>query len=194
MTVVPSEPRPRRRVGAPIMMVVAMWLVVFLDATTPTPLVQYGIRPRSEEGLIGIFAAPFLHANLAHLIANTGAFLILGLAIALTTRRFWPATIGVALISGFGVWIIGAPNTVHVGASGLVYGYAAFLVAWGLFTRRLVSILVAVAVVLFYGGLVFGVLPTQEGVSWQGHLFGAVAGVIMAYRLSRSRRPARLPR
>ena len=176
------------------MMVVAMWLVVFLDATTPTPLVQYGIRPRSEEGLIGIFAAPFLHANLAHLIANTGAFLILGLAIALTTRRFWPATIGVALISGFGVWIIGAPNAVHVGASGLVYGYAAFLVAWGLFTRRLVSILVAVAVVLFYGGLVFGVLPTQEGVTWQGHLFGAVAGVIMAYRLSRSRRPARLPR
>lgn len=194
MTVVPSEPRRRRRVGSPIAMVMVMWLVLFLDAASPDSLVQYGIRPRSEEGLMGILFAPFLHADLAHLIANTSAFLVLGLAIAVTTRRFWPATIGVALISGFGVWLLGAPNTVHVGASGLVYGYAAFLVFWGLFTRRLVSILVAVAVVLVYGGLVFGVLPTQEGVSWQGHLFGAIGGVIMAYRLSRSQRPARLPR
>ncbi|MFW6092281.1 MAG: rhomboid family intramembrane serine protease, partial [Actinomycetota bacterium] len=135
--------------------------------------------------------APFLHAGFAHLIANTGAFVVLGVLVAAVSRRPWIVTIGVALISGFGVWLVGTPGTVHVGASGLVYGYAAFLVAWGVLTRRVVSILVAVAVVLLYGGLVFGVLPTQSGVSWQGHLFGAVGGVVVAYWLSKKVEPTR---
>jgi membrane associated rhomboid family serine protease len=188
VTVVPSETKPRRRIGAPILMVVAMWVVLFVDAATPaTQLVRYGIRPRSGEGLIGILAAPFLHADLAHLMANTGAFIILGILVAALSRGFWAVTIGVALISGAAVWVIGAPTSVHVGASGLVYGYAAFLVAWGLLTRRVSSVLVSIMVVLLYGGLVFGVLPTQEGVSWQGHLFGAIAGIVMAFWLSRRR-------
>ncbi|HSJ59641.1 MAG TPA: rhomboid family intramembrane serine protease, partial [Jiangellaceae bacterium] len=180
MTPVPAEPRPRRRLGAPLLMVLVMWIVAFADAGTPTKLVQYGIRPRSEDGLVGIVAAPFLHADFAHLIANTGAFIVLGMLVAAVSRRYWPVTVGVALISGVAVWLIAAPNTIHIGASGLVYGYAAFLVAWGLVTRRASSILVAVLVVLLYGGLVFGVLPTQQGISWQGHLFGAIGGVVMA--------------
>ena len=191
MTPVPAEPRPRRRLGAPLLMVLAMWSVAFVDAGTSTQLVQYGIRPRSEDGLVGILAAPFLHANFAHLIANTGAFIVLGMLVAAVSRRYWPVTAGVALISGAAVWLIAAPNTIHIGASGLVYGYAAFLVAWGLVTRRASSILVAVLVVLLYGGLVFGVLPTQQGISWQGHLFGAIGGVVMALVLSPRRQPAR---
>jgi membrane associated rhomboid family serine protease len=191
MTPVPSEPRPRRRLGAPLLMVLAMWIVAFVDAGASTQLVQYGIRPRSEDGLVGILAAPFLHANFAHLIANTGAFIVLGMLVAAVSRRYWPVTAGVALISGVAVWLIAAPNTIHIGASGLVYGYAAFLVAWGLVTRRASSILVAVLVVLLYGGLVFGVLPTQQGISWQGHLFGAIGGVVMALVLSPRRQPAR---
>lgn len=187
MTVVPDT-RPRRRLGAPILMVIAMWVVAFVDAGTPGPLVQWGIRPRTEEGIIGIAAAPFLHANFAHLIANTGAFIILGLLVAALSKGYWTVTLWVVLISGGAVWLFGAPGTVHVGASGLVYGYAAFLVAWGFFSRRAVSVLVAVLVVLLYGGLVFGVLPTQEGISWQGHLFGAIGGILVAYRLSRQRR------
>lgn len=187
-----TEPRPRRRLGAPLLMVLLMWAVMFVNAVTPDiQLARFGIRPRTEEGLIGIVAAPFLHANFAHLIANTGAFIVLGLLVAGVSRRFWPVTVGVALISGAAVWLIGAPNTVHVGASGLVYGYAAFLVAWGIVTRRASSILVAILVVLLYGGLVFGVLPTQEGVSWQGHLFGAIGGVVMAIVLSPRRQPTR---
>lgn len=191
MTPVPSEPRPRRRLGAPLLMVLAMWIVAFVDAGASTQLVQYGIRPRSEDGLVGILAAPFLHANFAHLIANTGAFIVLGMLVAAVSRRYWPVTVGVALISGVAVWLVASPNTIHIGASGLVYGYAAFLVAWGLVTRRASSILVAVLVVLLYGGLVFGVLPTQQGISWQGHLFGAIGGVVMALVLSPRRQPAR---
>jgi membrane associated rhomboid family serine protease len=191
MTPVPAEPRPRRRLGAPLLMVLVMWIVAFADAGTPTQLAQYGIRPRSEDGLVGIVAAPFLHADFAHLIANTGAFIVLGMLVAAVSRRYWPVTVGVALISGVAVWLIAAPNTIHIGASGLVYGYAAFLVAWGLVTRRASSILVAVLVVLLYGGLVFGVLPTQQGISWQGHLFGAIGGVVMALVLSPRRQPAR---
>jgi membrane associated rhomboid family serine protease len=171
-------------------MVLAMWVVAFVEAGTPaTELAQYGIRPRSEEGLVGIVAAPFLHADFAHLIANTGAFIVLGMLVAAVSRRYWPVTAGVALISGAAVWLIGSPNTVHIGASGLVYGYAAFLVAWGLVTRRASAILVAILVVLLYGGLVFGVLPTQQGISWQGHLFGAIGGVVMAVVLSPRRQP-----
>ena len=189
MTPVPAEP-PRRRLGAPLLMVLAMWVVAFVEAGTPaTELAQYGIRPRSEEGLVGIVAAPFLHADFAHLIANTGAFIVLGMLVAAVSRRYWPVTAGVALISGAAVWLIGSPNTVHIGASGLVYGYAAFLVAWGLVTRRASAILVAILVVLLYGGLVFGVLPTQQGISWQGHLFGAIGGVVMAVVLSPRRQP-----
>ncbi|HEX6339158.1 MAG TPA: rhomboid family intramembrane serine protease [Jiangellaceae bacterium] len=191
MTPVPADPRPRRRLGAPLLMVLAMWIVAFVDAGTSTRLAQYGIRPRSEGGLVGIAAAPFLHANLAHLIANTGAFIVLGMLVAAVSRRYWPVTVGVAIISGVAVWLIAAPNTIHIGASGLVYGYAAFLVAWGFVTRRASSILVAVLVVLLYGGLVFGVLPTQEGISWQGHLFGAIGGVVMALVLSPRRQPTR---
>ncbi|TDE00076.1 rhomboid family intramembrane serine protease [Jiangella asiatica] len=160
-----------------------MWAGEIVDAFPGVDLDQYGIRPRNGEGLFGIAAAPFLHGGFDHLIANTGAFLVLGGLIALTTRRFWPVTIGVGLVGGFATWLVAAPNTVHIGASGLVYGYAAFLVAWGLLSGRVLSIIVSVVVVLMYGGIVVGVLPGQPGISWQGHLFGALAGVLMAFVL-----------
>lgn len=187
-----ARPSVSRALPVPLLLVCVMWAVEFVDAFLPQQLDVYGIRPQEREGIIGIAAAPFLHAGFAHLIANTGAFIVLGVLVAALSRRPWVVTIGVALISGFGVWMVGVPGTVHVGASGLVYGYAAFLVAWGLLTRRVVSILVAVVVVLLYGGLVFGVLPTQSGVSWQGHLFGAIGGVVVAYWLSKRTEPAGL--
>ncbi len=190
-----TEPRPpvSRALPVPLLLVAVMWAVELVDALTPQQLDVYGIRPQDREGLVGIFAAPFLHAGFAHLIANTGAFIVLGVLMAALSRRPWTVTIGVVLISGIGVWLVGVPGTVHVGASGLVYGYAAFLVAWGVLTKRVVSILVAIVVVLLYGGLVLGVLPTQSGVSWQGHLFGAVGGIVVAYWLSKRSQPARLP-
>lgn len=171
-----------------LVMVALMWAQEIVDLLPGVNLDQYGIRPRSDEGLLGVLAAPFLHGGFDHLIANTGAFVVLGVLIALTTRRYWPVTIGVALLGGLATWLVASPYSVHIGASGLVYGYAAFLVAWGLLSRRVLSVIVAIVVVLMYGGIVVGVLPGQPGISWQGHLFGALAGVVMAFVL---RRPGR---
>lgn len=166
---------------APILILVgAMWLFELLDAAMGSQLDGFGIVPRSENGLFGIAAAPFLHLGFGHLIANTTALLILGALILLTSPYFWVVTVAVALFGGLGVWITGDPTTVVIGASGLVYGYAAYLVALGIFRRSLTNLLVAVLVVVLYGGFVFGVFPGQAGVSWQGHLFGAVVGVVMA--------------
>jgi membrane associated rhomboid family serine protease len=170
-------------------MLAVMWGQEIVDLLPGLNLDQYGIRPRSAEGLVGVVTAPFLHVGFDHLIANSGAFLVLGSLIALTTRRFWSVTIGVALMGGLATWLTAAPNTNHIGASGLVYGFAAFLVAWGILTRKLISIVVAVVVVLMYGSIVVGLLPGQDGISVLGHLFGAVAGVVMAFVL-RSRTPA----
>ncbi len=168
----------------PVLVLVAlMWVEEIIDAIPGVNLDQYGIRPRQVEGLLGIPAAPFLHSGFSHLVANTGALLVLGILVVLTTHRFWVVTVGVVLLGGLGTWLVAGGNTVHVGASGLVYGYAAFLVAWGILTRSLRGVLVAVLVVLLYGSIVFGVLPGQPGVSWEGHLFGAAAGVLMAFLL-----------
>lgn len=179
----------------PVLVLAAvMWAQELVDTLPGTHFDRLGIQPRNPDGLLGIVLAPFLHAGFAHLIANTGAFLLLGVLVAWTTRQFVPATLGIVLFGGLGTWLLGQPYTVHIGASGVVYGYAAYLVAWGVLTRRLLSILVAVGVVVMYGGIVWGLLPGQAGVSWQGHLCGAVAGIAMAWWLAdrRSRRRGRL--
>jgi membrane associated rhomboid family serine protease len=179
---------------APLVVVALMWALEIVDAIVPRKLDQYGIQPRSDEGLLGIIAAPFLHGGFAHLIANTMAFIVLGLLVVWASKSYWAVTFGVIVLGGLGVWLIASPISVHFGASGLVYGYAAFLVAWGFFTRHTRDIVIGILVALAYGGLVTGLLPTQSGVSWQGHLFGAVAGIVMASWLSRRRRRATLRR
>lgn len=195
-----SYPRPANRgvVRAgltgivPVLVLAAlMWVAEIIDTLPGTEFDRLGIQPRNPDGLLGIAFAPFLHAGFTHLIANTGAFLILGVLVAWTTKRFLPATLGIVLFGGIGTWLLGQPYTVHIGASGVVYGYAAFLVAWGVLTRRLVSILVAVAVVVMYGGIIWGLVPGQSGISWQGHLCGALAGVAMAWWLADRHRDRR---
>lgn len=157
----------------------AMWAMELLDSATRFPLDAYGIVPRTGDGLIGIAAAPFLHLGFEHLIANTGALLVLGGLILLTSPYFWSVTVAVTLFGGLGVWLVGDPHTVVVGASGLVYGYAAYLIGLGIFRRSLTNVLVAGLVVLLYGGIVVGMMPGQTGISWQGHLFGAIVGLVM---------------
>jgi len=170
-----------RRVAPILVLVGVMWVLELLDTAMGYPLDAYGIVPRTEDGLIGIGLAPFLHAGLGHLLANTVALLVLGALVLLTSQYFWMLTVAVTLFGGLGVWLTGDPHTVVLGASGLVYGYAAYLVALGIFRRSLTNILVAVLVVVLYGGFVFGMFPGQVGISWQGHLFGAAVGVLVAF-------------
>ena len=158
-----------------------LWLVFALNTLDGGGLMGYGIVPRTELGLRGIVFAPFLHANRAHLAANSVPFLILGWLVMLrNARHFWAVTVAAMLGSGVVAWTIGAPDTVHIGASGVIFGYLGFLMLSGWFARRFWSIALSLAVTLLRGGLVLGVMPGQPGVSWQAHLGGFAGGVIAA--------------
>ncbi len=157
-----------------------IWAIEILNGLMGHRLSTWGILPRTEIGLRGIPLSPFLHANFNHVFSNTVPFLILGGLVALQGARklIW-VSLFIIVAGGAGVWLLGRP-AIHVGASGLVFGYFGYLVAAGWYDRRLVSILVAVVVIFLYGGLLFGVLPTTGFVSWEAHLFGLLAGVVAA--------------
>ena len=159
------------------------WIVEIVDQLLfMGRLNLYGIIPRTNEGLWGILFAPFLHGDWQHLIANTIPFLTLGWFVMLQeTSDFFIVSIITMLVGGFGVWLFGVPNSVHIGASILIFGYLGFLLLRGFFQRNLPSILLSIIVGFLYGGLVWGVLPSQPGISWEGHLFGFLGGVIAAY-------------
>lgn len=163
-----------------------MWFSEGVDLVLPgSPLDRWGIRPRTLRGVVGIPLAPFLHGSLRHLLSNTVPFLLLGGAIAAGGVGRWArVTVIVALTSGAGVWLFGRPGTIHVGASGVVFGYLTYLVARGVIARHTMW-LVGGAIALFvYGGMLWGLLPTP-GVSWSGHAFGAIGGVLAAWALHR---------
>ena len=168
-------------------LVAVMWAVEVVNGFMGHRLNDYGILPRTTDGLIGIPLAPFLHAGISHVLSNTVPLLALGTLTALQAKKaFGVATLFIVLVGGTGVWVIGRSD-LHVGASGLVFGYFGFLVARGWYDRRFVPILIAVAVAVLYGGLLFGVLPTQGFVSWEGHLCGLLAGVLAARFIGRGR-------
>ncbi|MDT5337700.1 MAG: hypothetical protein QOD90_3205 [Mycobacterium sp.] len=185
--------------GATIVSFVALLYVIeAIDQVSGSRLEQDGIRPLEVDGLWGILWAPLLHANWAHLVANTVPALVLGFLVSLAgMSRFIYATVIVWILGGLGTWLIGnlgAPNGVetnHIGASGLIFGWLTFLIVFGFFTRHAWQIIVGVVVFLVYGGVLWGALPGTFGVSWQGHLCGGIAGVIAAYLLSGPERKAR---
>lgn len=163
-----------------------MWGLEILDIFLGGALNQFGIRPRSLVGLRGILFAPFLHGNLLHLMANTIPFLVLGWFVMLRrTSDFFVVTAIVMLVGGLGTWLFAPSYTNHIGASGVVFGYLGFLLARGYFERSFGSILMSVVVGVLYGGMIWGVLPGQIGISWQGHLFGFIGGIIAAQMLSK---------
>jgi len=158
-----------------------MWIVVILDQLPYLHLERHGIQPRSAVGLLGIVFAPFLHAGFNHVMVNSVPFLVLGGAILSGGARvFWKVTLFVALAGGLGVWLCAGKFTNHIGASGLIFGYLGFLLARGFFERSLPWMAVAVVALIVYGGVLIGILPRHAGVSWQGHLFGLLAGIGVA--------------
>lgn len=148
-----------------------------------------GIRPRTTAGLlVGIPLAPFLHGGVDHLLGNTLPFLLLGFLTLLRGRAiFFAATVFITIVGGIGTWLLGAENSYHIGASGLIFGYFGFLIMAGVFERSLKAILVAVLVGFAYGGIIWGVLPGTPGVSWEGHLFGLLGGVVASFYLTRGK-------
>ena len=140
---------------------------------------QYGIHPLDFNGIWGIFTAPLLHANSEHLIGNSLPGAVFFFLIGLSGRKaWWEVTIIVVLIAGVGTWLLGGPGTSHIGASGMVYGWLSYLIVRGIFNRSLTQFLVGLGLGFAYSGLIWGVLPIYEGVSWQGHLFGAIGGIV----------------
>lgn len=168
------------------MLVAVMWAVEIVDLLPGTDLDRWGIRPRRLDGLVGIVTAPFLHDGLGHLIGNTLPFLVLGGLIAASgVARWFQVTVLVALISGLGTWLTGPARTDHIGASGIVFGYLTYLLGRGFFERKLAYLAVGLVVLFLYGGILWGVLP-KDGISWQGHVFGAIGGVVAARLLHAS--------
>lgn len=166
-----------------------LWGIFFLDAIFfQGQLRLWGVRPRSLNGLRGLIFSPLLHGSFQHLVANTFPLVTLGWLVMLRrTSDFWVVTVLAALVGGLGTWLIGHGNSVHIGASGLVFGYFGFLLLRGYFERSVVAIAFSIIVFMLYGSLIWGVLPNQPGISWEGHLFGFAGGVIAAKLLSRPR-------
>jgi membrane associated rhomboid family serine protease len=169
-----------------VALVATMWIVELVNVLDSYRLDHDGIVPRNLSHLDGIVFAPFLHASFSHLLGNTIPFVILGFAIALAgAGRLLLVTLIVGLVSGLGVWLTSPAGTVTVGASGVVFGYATYLISRGLFNRRVAEVAFGVVVLLLFGAVLLSDLIPRSGVSWEAHLFGGIGGVLAAAMLAR---------
>lgn len=166
--------------------VLLLWFIELVDQLFwHGALDFYGIQPRTLVGVRNIFLAPFLHKGINHLLANTAPFLVLGWFVLLRgTHTFFLVSIMAALVSGLGIWLLGMPATIHVGMSGVIFGYLGFLLFRGYFERSWQAITLALLAGLLYGSMIWGVLPLQPNVSWLGHLFGFGGGVLAARQVN----------
>lgn len=185
--------RLKKSLTIAIVFVAVIWAVWLVDWIFPFDLNRLGILPRKLVGLRGIVFAPVLHANIFHLLSNTLPLFILTFTMSFFYHKvFTPAILLSILIGGILVWIFArngsdARPMVHVGASGLIFSQVAFLISSGIFRKNIKAILIALAIGLLYGGLIFGLLPTRWHISWEGHLCGAIAGIGLAYLFSRDK-------
>lgn len=173
-----------------ILSIIMFWVIEILDFVVfKGSLDRYGIQPHSLIGLRGILFAPFLHGGFGHLIGNTIPFITLGwLTMIQETSDFYIVSLVSAIVGGIGVWIFGAPGSIHIGASIVIYGYLGFLLLRGYFQKNIPSIALSLFVALAYGGLIWGVFPSEIGVSWQGHLFGFIGGAIAAKMIAQEKK------
>ncbi len=162
--------------------VAVIWLAELVDLFFLRGSLDYlGIRPRDLGWLWGIVLAPFLHGGMPHLIANTVPLLMLGWLVGVRRRvDFFLVTAVVTLLGGLGVWLLARPGTIHLGASGVVFGYLGYLLLRAWFERSAAAMLIALIAGFLYGGALWGLLPTQPGISWEGHLFGFAGGATTA--------------
>ncbi len=164
-----------------IALLAVIWGVEAVNLISGHGLASWGILPRNVSGLIGIPLAPFIHGSLVHAISNTVPLIVLGgLTLTAGRGRFWEATILIVALSGALVWVF-ARGAYHIGASGLVFGYFGILLGRAVFERSIFSFVIAAITIALYGGLIWGVLPTRSYISFEAHLFGLIAGVVVAW-------------
>jgi membrane associated rhomboid family serine protease len=178
----------REELNGVLAFVGCIWLVFVLGHVMPFDLESFGITPRTLRGLIGIATAPFLHASLEHLVNNTIPLIVLLVLLAGSRAESWAIVSYIVLFGGALLWMFGRPAT-HIGASSLIYGLVTYLIIAGIRERRFVPMVIAIVVGFLYGGtLAAGILPRWgSAISWEGHLFGAIAGGTVAYLVTRNR-------
>jgi membrane associated rhomboid family serine protease len=179
---------PRAGVAALVMVLLlaGLWVLELLDQLSGNQLDQFGIHAREVDGMPEILTAPFLHAGWDHLISNSLPFFVLGFLVLLSGMARWlVSSLIIIVISGMAAWLLTPPNTIILGASGLIFGWLTYLLARGIWSRRPAQVVIAVLVLLVYGGLIWGVFPGNTGISWQAHLGGAIGGVLAAWLLHR---------
>jgi membrane associated rhomboid family serine protease len=165
------------------------WAAFVVNAVLSGSLLSLGVIPRTTIGLRGVLFAPFLHGSLNHIVANSIPFLALGWMVMLRDERHYiPVTLAGMVGSGIMAWLLGAPGSVHIGASGVIFGYLGFLMLTGWYTRSFGSILLSIIVTLAWGSLVFGMMPGEPGISWQAHIGGFLGGALAARGFRTSRR------
>jgi membrane associated rhomboid family serine protease len=192
----PADPGPLNRVVPPnpgqaafvvLGFTALMYLIELIDVVLPVHLDRWGIEARSWSGLDGVIWAPLLHAGWDHLISNTLPVMVFGfLAMAGGLGQWIAVTVTIWLVSGLGVWLTAPSGVITVGASGIAFGWLAFLLVRGIFNKSVKQLAVAVVLFLYWGSTLLGVLPGDPQISWQGHLFGALAGVLTAWLTSRA--------
>jgi len=169
------------RLIIPLIFPILLWaihLITYLIEIYPYKL---GILPRNISGLVGVFTSPLIHGSFSHLISNTAPLMLMGVGIFYFYPKVAYKVFAIIYLgTGILVWLF-AREVYHIGASGIIYGFVSFLFFSGIFRKDNRSIALALVVILFYGGLIWGVLPIEQGVSWESHLFGAIAGIIAAF-------------
>ena len=192
----PARPSQTQRDGLALLIGIVglMWVLEVINTLDSNRLDYDGIYPRNFDRLWGVVASPFLHVSFAHLISNTIPFLFLGAIIAFQGAARLAIVTGIVIvIGGLGTWLIAPAGAVTVGASGVVFGYAAYLLTRGLFDRSMVEILIGVVVAVVWGGALLASLVPHYGISWQAHACGAVGGIVAAWLLAKDRSPAPAP-
>jgi membrane associated rhomboid family serine protease len=179
-------PRPGWAALIMLVMLAGMWILELLDQLSGNQLDQLGIHAREIDGMPEILTAPFLHAGWDHLMSNSLPFLVLGFLVLLSGLARWlVSSLIIIVISGMTAWLLTPVHTIILGASGLIFGWLTYLLARGLWSRRPAQVVIAVLVLLVYGGLIWGLFPGNAGISWQAHLGGAIGGVLAAWLLHR---------
>jgi len=164
------------------LIVAILWLMHIVNLALPFDLRLFGIRPQHFESLGGILLTPWLHADFRHLVANTGAlFILLYVSLLFNRKLAFKALVIIILVGGILVWLFGKRNTIHIGASGVIFGLIGFLMFVGLFRREWTAFIISVAISILYGGALLSLLSYTPGISWTGHFFGFTSGVLAAW-------------